>query len=183
MEQRCFEPDRGWLGGYWVGEVLRLLLLVLRVLPLDPMVKGGVDMLGEAGPPLALEKVEEVGDRMDTVSGATFSGDWRSREPDIPISRQGAGWWKENPGRRTPPSIIDSPGVHERCWEPWMMEVTDMTGFSFFITIMVKVEVVVALWWRWRCGVGEVDAVVEVKVASWWRWRCGGGDCSAFRWW
>lgn len=44
--------------------------------------------LGEAGPPLALEKVDDVGERMDTVSGgATFSGDCRSSGPDIPISR------------------------------------------------------------------------------------------------
>lgn len=39
MEQRCLEPDRGWVGGYWLGEVLRLLVL------LEPIVKGGVDML------------------------------------------------------------------------------------------------------------------------------------------
>lgn len=44
--------------------------------------------LGEAGPPLALEKVDDVGERMDTVSGgATFNGDCRSSGPDIPISR------------------------------------------------------------------------------------------------
>ena len=41
MEQRCLEPDRGWLGGYWVGEVLRPLVL------LEPMVNGGVDMLSK----------------------------------------------------------------------------------------------------------------------------------------
>lgn len=41
--------------------------------------------LGEAGPPLALEKLG-AGERRDTVSGATLRGDWRSREPDMPIS-------------------------------------------------------------------------------------------------
>lgn len=55
---------------------------------LEPMVKGDVDMLGDAGPPLALEKLG-AGERRDTVSGATLRGDWRSREPDMPISTPG----------------------------------------------------------------------------------------------
>lgn len=81
MEQRCLEPDSGWVGGYWLGEVLRPVVL------LEPMVKGGVDMLGEAGPPLAVKL--GAGESSDTVSGATLRGDCRSREPDIPISRPG----------------------------------------------------------------------------------------------
>lgn len=98
------------------------------MLPLDPMVKGGADMLGDAGPPLVFEKFEDDGESREAVSGVTFNGDWRSSDPDMPISR---------------------PGVQGRCWEPWMMEETDMTGFSFLMTIMVVVVVETSVSW---CG-------------------------------
>lgn len=113
------------------------------MLPLDPMVKGGADMLGDAGPPLVFEKFEDDGESREAVSGVTFNGDWRSSDPDMPISRPDAcqGWLGPPPHH--------SPGVQGRCWEPWMMEETDMTGFSFLMTIMVVVVVETSVSW---CG-------------------------------
>lgn len=67
--------------------MLLLPLLELSILPLEPIVKGGVDILGEAGPPLEFEKFEDEGERSAAVSGVTLSGDCRSSDPDMPISK------------------------------------------------------------------------------------------------
>lgn len=69
--------------------MLLLPLLELSILPLEPIVKGGVDILGEAGPPLEFEKFEDEGERSAAVSGVTLSGDCRSSDPDMPISKPG----------------------------------------------------------------------------------------------
>ena len=47
MEQRCLDPDRGWLGGYCVGEVLWFPLKELPDMkfPDEPMLKVGVLLL------------------------------------------------------------------------------------------------------------------------------------------
>lgn len=84
---------------------------------LEPMVKGDVDMLGDAGPPLALEKLG-AGERRDTVSGATLRGDWRSREPDMPISTPCSGDTNGGSDGGAGACMVpqpNSPGVQGRC--------------------------------------------------------------------
>lgn len=126
MEQRCLDPLSGWFGGY--GEPTPLappppppgLRIFEWAMEKEP---------GLWGPPCGLNCPDEI---RVAVSGFISSGDCGPMDPiDDKL------WSKVKPVTRGSPGG-PSPRPRPQCWAwaPWMIAVTLIIGFSFFIIFL-----------------------------------------------